>query len=113
MPSGGKDVPIRRSDRYRVILNVPMKLSGRRATLVDIAENGILATHVHRLQTGAAVEAEFDHEGQRFAAAGRVASCTVVAFNADDTGGTLYASRIQFTGMSDASRRVLQGILGG
>ena len=64
---------IRRSNRFRVIMNVPLRIGLKQATLVDISTTGILATHSGMLQTGAQVEISFTHEDQNFAGKAKVA----------------------------------------
>ena len=111
MPApSGTTLKVRRSDRHRVLLEIPMRLAMRGATLVDVAENGILATHARVLKTGTVVAIEFTHGDEKFEATGSVQTCTVIALNPDET-GTIYASRIFFTSMSDSSRRLLARIL--
>ena len=73
---------VRRSNRFRVIMNVPLKLGWKPGTLVDISETGILATHAGVLKTGSTVDISFMHEGQQFAAKAKVESCTVVGLGA-------------------------------
>ena len=81
---------IRRSNRFRVIMNVPLRIGLKQATLVDISTTGILATHTGTLKTGATVEIAFTHDDKKFAGQARVASCTVVGLGAGERGGTLY-----------------------
>jgi hypothetical protein len=101
---------VRRSNRFRVIMNVPVRLGLKSGTLVDISTAGVLATHAGRLETGAIVEISFTFEGQRFAATAKVASCTVVGLGGGET--TLYASRLYFTNLADAAKEMLVSMFG-
>lgn len=103
---------IRRSNRFRVIMNVPLRIGLKQATLVDISTTGVLATHSGTLKTGATVEISFTHEGEKFAAQATVASCTVIGLGAGEGGTTLYASRLYFVNLSDAQRKMLEGMVG-
>jgi c-di-GMP-binding flagellar brake protein YcgR len=103
---------IRRSNRFRVIMNVPLRIGLKQATLVDISTTGVLATHSGMLKTGATVEISFTHEDQKFAAQAKVASCTVVGLGAGEAGATLYASRLYFVNLPDASRQMLENMVG-
>ncbi|HEX6099615.1 MAG TPA: PilZ domain-containing protein [Thermoanaerobaculia bacterium] len=103
---------IRRSNRFRVIMNVPLRIGLKRATLVDISTTGILATHSGTLQTGATVEISFTHEGRSFAAQAKVASCTVVGLGAGEGGTTLYASRLYFVNLPEHERKMLEDMVG-
>src|SRR5687767_426793 len=87
---------VRRSNRFRVIMNLPLKLGRKDGTLVDISEAGVLATHAGVLQTGSTIEISFVHEGERFVSAAKVETCTVVGLGAGPGGATLYASRLFF-----------------
>jgi hypothetical protein len=103
---------VRRSNRFRVVLNLPLRIGLKTATLVDISVAGILATHAGMLQTGANVEISFVSHDEKFQATAQVASCTVVGLGAGEGGATLYASRLYFTKMSDASRKLLESMVG-
>lgn len=106
---------LKRSNRHRVVLNVPVRIGLKTGTLVDISETGILATHTGTLKTGATVAIEFTMDEQRFVASGRVQSCTVIGLgaDADDTGGTIYASRIFFSTLTPDSQQLLLSLLKG
>src|SRR5690348_16845626 len=103
---------IRRSNRFRVIMNVPLRIGLKQATLVDISTTGVLATHSGTLKTGATVEISFTHDGQKFAAQATVASCTVVGLGAGEAGATLYASRLYFVNLPDHERSMLESMVG-
>ena len=103
---------IRRSNRFRVIMNVPLRIGLKQATLVDISTTGVLATHTGTLKTGATVAISFTHNDQKFAGQARVASCTVVGLGAGEGGATLYASRLYFVNLPDHERRMLEHMVG-
>ena len=103
---------IRRSNRFRVIMNVPLRIGLKQATLVDISTTGILATHSGMLKTDATVDIAFTHEDRKFAAQAKVASCTVVGLGAGDAGATLYASRLYFLNLGEAERKLLEDMVG-
>jgi len=103
---------IRRSNRFRVIMNVPLRIGHKQATLVDISTTGILATHSSMLKTGATVEISFTHDEKKFLAQAKVASCTVVGLGAGEGGATLYASRLYFVGLPDNERKMLEDMVG-
>jgi hypothetical protein len=103
---------IRRSNRFRVIMNVPVRLGLKSGTLVDISTAGVLATHSGMLKTGANVDISFHYEGHRFAASAKVASCTVVGLGAGEGGATLYASRLYFTDLPDPAKEMLDTLFG-
>ena len=98
---------VRRSNRFRVIMNLPLKLGRKDGTMVDISEAGILATHAGILQTGSTIEISFVHEGQRFVGTAKVETCTVVGLGAGPGGATLYASRLFFKDLSESARQIL------
>jgi PilZ domain len=103
---------VRRSNRFRVIMNLPLRIGLKQATLVDISTTGILATHSGTLKTGSVVDISFTHENRKFAASARVASCTVVGLGAGDAGATLYASRMYFVNLSEDSRKMVETMIG-
>lgn len=105
---------VRRSNRQRALLNVPVRVGRRAGTLVDISETGILATHGGMLRNGSAIEVTFTIEGETHTIPCRVESCTVVGLggDGDDTGGTIYASRIFFTRVPDEARALIRRLLG-
>ncbi|MGN6185322.1 MAG: PilZ domain-containing protein [Thermoanaerobaculia bacterium] len=103
---------VRRSNRFRVVLNLPLRIGLKSATLVDISTTGVLATHPGMLKTGANVEISFVHSEKKFQATAQVASCTVVGLGAGEGGATLYASRLYFSKMSDDSRAILDSMVG-
>ena len=103
---------VRRSNRFRVIMNLPLRIGLKQATLVDISTTGVLATHSGTLKTGSVVEISFTHENRKFAASARVASCTVVGLGAGDAGATLYASRLYFVNLPEESRAMLESMIG-
>lgn len=103
---------VRRSNRFRVIMNVPLRIGHRQATLVDISTTGILATHSSVLKTGAMVDIVFTHDERKFNAQAKVASCTVVGLGAGEGGSTLYASRLFFVNLGDAERKMLEDMVG-
>jgi hypothetical protein len=98
---------VRRSNRFRVIMNLPLKLGRKPGTLVDISEAGVLATHAGVLQTGAVIEISFLHDQQKFVANAKVESCTVVGLGAGPGGETLYASRLFFAELGEEAREIL------
>ena len=103
---------IRRSNRFRVIMNVPLRIGLKQATLVDISTTGILATHSGTLKTGATVDISFTHADQKFAAQAKVASCTVVGLGAGEGGATLYASRMYFDNLPEDARKTVEAMVG-
>jgi hypothetical protein len=103
---------VRRSNRFRVIMNVPLRIGLKNATLVDISTTGVLATHSGMLKTGSVVEISFTHESKKFTASARVASCTVVGLGAGEGGATLYATRLYFVNLPDDSRKMLESMIG-
>jgi hypothetical protein len=103
---------VRRSNRFRVIMNLPLKIGWKPGTLVDISETGILATHTGVLKTGSSVDISFVHDGKPFAANAKVETCTVVGLGAGPGGATLYASRMFFNDLSDSSKEILESLLG-
>jgi hypothetical protein len=103
---------VRRSNRFRVIMNLPLKLGWKAGTLVDISDTGVLATHTGVLKTGSTIDISFSHDGQQFTANARVETCTVVGLGAGPGGATLYASRLFFTSLTDSSRRILESLVG-
>jgi len=103
---------VRRSNRFRVIMNLPLKIGWKPGTLVDISETGILATHTGVLKTGSTVEISFTHEGQRFVANSKVETCTVVGLGAGPGGATLYASRMFFIDLTDEAKQILESLVG-
>lgn len=103
---------VKRSNRYRVIMNVPLRIGLKQATLVDISTTGILATHSGMLKTGATVEISFTHAEKKFAAQAKVASCTVVGLGAGEAGATLYASRLYFVNLPEPERKMLEAMVG-
>jgi hypothetical protein len=102
---------VRRSNRFRVIMNLPLKLGWKNGTMVDISEAGILATHAGILKTGADIEISFVLDGDRFVALAKVETCTVVGLGAGPGGATLYASRLFFKDLPESSRRILQTLV--
>ncbi|MEO8380019.1 MAG: PilZ domain-containing protein [Acidobacteriota bacterium] len=102
---------VRRSNRFRVILNLPLRIGLKQATLVDISTTGILATHAGMLKAGAVVEISFTHETQKFVSPAKVASCTVVGLGAGEGGATLYATRLFFQNMPESSRVMLEALV--
>jgi len=112
MPQRNPMDAIRRSNRFRVIMNVPVRLGRKSGTLVDISSAGVLATHTGMLNTGASVDLSFTYEGERFAASAKVASCTVVGLGAGEGGATLYASRLYFTNLPEPAKQMLDTLFG-
>ena len=102
---------VRRSNRFRVIMNVPLRIGLKQATLVDISTTGILATHSGMLKTGSTVDISFTYNDQKFAASAKVASCTVVGLGAGEKGATLYASRMYFQNLPEESRAMLESMV--
>jgi hypothetical protein len=103
---------VRRSNRFRVIMNLPLKLGWKPGTLVDISETGVLATHTGVLKTGSTIDISFVHEGQQFVANAKVETCTVVGLGAGPGGATLYASRLFFNDLTDKAKEILDSLLG-
>ncbi len=99
---------VRRSNRFRVVMNLPLRIGLKHATLVDISTSGVLATHSGMLKTGSIVEISFTYNNQKFAASAKVASCTVVGLGAGEGGTTLYASRLYFSGLTTEARQMLE-----
>lgn len=102
---------VRRSNRFRVVMNTPLRIGLKQGTLVDISTTGVLATHSGTLKTGSTVEISFNHEGRKFVASAQVASCTVVGLGAGDKGATLYASRLYFTTLTPESRQIVESLV--
>lgn len=102
---------VRRSNRFRVIMNLPLKIGIKPATLVDISEAGVLATHSGVLKTGAVVDISFVHESRRFAGQAKVETCTVVGLGAGPDGATLYASRLFFKDLSAEAKEIVKSLV--
>ena len=103
---------VRRSNRFRVIMNLPLKLGWKPGTLVDISETGILATHVGVFKVGSTIEISFVREDKRFVANAKVETCTVVGLGAGPGGATLYASRLFFIDLSEEAKAILSELVG-
>jgi hypothetical protein len=101
---------VRRSNRYRVIMNLPVRIGLKTGTLVDISSAGVLATHAGVLKNGANVEISFTYGDERFGATAKVASCTVVGLGGGET--TLYASRLYFTNLTEPAKELLDSLFG-
>lgn len=102
---------VRRSNRFRVIMNVPLRIGLKQSTLVDISSTGILATHSGMLKAGAIVEISFTYETKKFVSPARVITCTVVGLGAGEAGATLYATRLFFENMPEPSRVLLEAMV--
>ena len=103
---------IKRSSRYRVVLNLPVKLGLKDGTLVDVSEVGALVTHAGALKTGTEADMRFAHEGRNFFGKVKVGSCGVVGLGAGQKGTTLFASRLYFTeNLPDESKQIIEAIL--
>lgn len=92
-------------------MNMPLRIGLKQATLVDISTTGILATHSGMLKIGAVVEISFNRDARPFAASAKVASCTVVGLGAGEAGATLYATRLHFENLPEASRQILESLV--
>ena len=103
---------VRRSNRFRVIMNLPLKLGWKPGTLVDISETGVLATHVGVFKVGSTIEISFVQENRRFVANAKVETCTVVGLGAGPGGATLYASRLFFIDLSEEAKQILSELVG-
>lgn len=102
---------VRRSNRFRVVMNLPLRIGLKNATLVDISTTGILATHTGMLKSGSTVDISFTYQNEKFAGQAKVASCTVVGLGAGEAGATLYASRMYFLTLTDESRKLLERLV--
>lgn len=102
---------VRRSNRFRVIMNMPLKLGWKDGTMVDISAAGVLATHTGVLKTGATIEISFTLDGHRFVAPAKVETCTVVGLGAGPGGATLYASRLFFSQLSPEAKEIVDALL--
>ena len=103
---------IKRSSRYRVVLNLPVKLGLKDGTLVDVSSAGALVTHAGALKTGAESDMTFNYSGRRFYGRVKVGSCGVVGIGAGPRGDTLFASRLYFTDqLPEESRQIVDLIL--
>lgn len=102
---------VKRSNRFRVVLNIPVKLGLKDGTLVDVSSAGALVTHSGALKTGGETEMTFTYNGKRFACRARVASCNVVGIGAGKDGATLFASRLYFTNLPEESQQIVEEIL--
>lgn len=103
---------IKRSSRYRVVLNLPVKLGLKEGTLVDVSSAGALVTHVGALKIGTESDMRFKYEGRDFFGKVKVGSCGVVGLGAGQKGTTLYASRLYFTeNLPDESKQIIESIL--
>ena len=103
---------IKRSSRYRVVLNVPVKLGLKDGTLVDVSSAGALVTHVGPLKIGTEADMRFSFEGRNFFGKVKVVSCGVVGLGAGQQGTTLYASRLYFTeNLPEESKQIIDSIL--
>ena len=103
---------IKRSSRYRVVLNLPVKLGLKDGTLVDVSAAGALVTHAGALKTGTESDMTFTYEGKKFFGKVKVASCGVVGLGAGQKGNTLFASRLYFTeNLPEESKQIVEAIL--
>ena len=103
---------IKRSSRYRVVLNVPVKLGLKDGTLVDVSSAGALVTHEGALKNDSETNMTFTYGGKRFFGKVKVASCGVVGLGAGQKGNTLFASRLYFTeDLPEESKHIIDSIL--
>ena len=103
---------IKRSHRYRVVLNVPVKLGLKDGTLVDVSSAGALVTHAGALKNDTQTDMTFTYEDKRFYGKVKVGSCGVVGLGAGQRGTTLYASRLYFTeSLPEESKQIIDSIL--
>jgi hypothetical protein len=102
---------IRRSDRFRVPLNIPVRLGWKSGTLLDVSAVGLFVTHTGSLQVGAVVEVTFNVSGGRFAGAMTVVSCNVIGLGTGEGGATVYGSRLSFTRVPEDSMTIVEGLL--
>lgn len=103
---------IKRSSRYRVVLNVPVKLGLKDGTLVDVSAAGALVTHEGALKNDTETNMTFDYGDKRFFGKVKIASCGVVGLGAGQRGNTLFASRLYFTeNLPDESKQIIDSIV--
>ena len=102
---------IKRSNRFRVIMNIPLRIGIKPATLVDISTTGILATHTGIMKTGSTVEISFTHNNATFHASAKIVTCTVVGLGAGEGGATLYASKMYFVNLPPPSLALLESMV--
>ena len=103
---------IKRSSRYRVVLNVPVKLGLKDGTLVDVSEVGALVTHEGALKNNTETNMTFNYGDKKFFGKVKVGSCGVVGLGAGQKGTTLFASRLYFTeNLPDESKHIIESIL--
>lgn len=103
---------IKRSSRYRVVLNLPVKLGLKDGTLVDVSAAGALVTHAGALKVGTEADMRFNYEGRDFFGKVKVGSCGVVGLGAGQKGTTLFASRLYFTeNLPEQSKQIIESIL--
>ena len=107
------DRHIRRSDRFRVALSVPVRLGWKTGTLLDVSAVGLFVTHTGTLQVGAMVEVTFTAGSARFSGSLTVVSCNVIGLGTGEGGATVYGTRLSFTRVSEESMRVIEGLLEG
>lgn len=102
---------VRRSDRFRVALNLPVRIGWKPATLLDVSAVGLFVTHTGSLQVGAEVQVTFTVSGQRFTGALTVGSCNVVGLGTGEGGATVYGSRLSFTRVPEESMTIIESLL--
>ena len=102
---------VRRSSRFRVPITRPVKLGLKDGTLVDVSSANAFVTHSGALKVGSEVSMTFDYSGRRFVGKLRVGSCGVVG-RAQQSGETMYASRLTFTELPEESQQIIEEILG-
>jgi hypothetical protein len=102
---------MRRSNRYRVVINIPVRLGLKDGTLVDVSQVGALVTHGGALSIGYHTNMTFMHNGRKFAGPVTVQYCNVVGIGAAADGGTLFASRVYFSDLSEDALQIIEAIL--
>lgn len=105
------DVRVRRSDRFRVPLSVPVRIGWKTGTLLDVSAVGLFVTHTGSLQVGSVLEVSFTVGGQRFNGASTVVSCNVVGLGTGEGGATVYGTRLSFTRVPEDSMRIIEDLL--
>ena len=101
---------VRRSSRFRVPITRPVKLGLKDGTLVDVSNANAFVTHSGALKVGSEVIMTFDYSGRKFSGKLKVASCGVVG-RSEQSGDTMYASRLFFTDLPDESKQIIEEIL--
>lgn len=107
----GRPTERRLNPRFHAPISIPCRVALRDGVLIDLSTQGARVRHGGALKLGSEILFSFFCLGHRFAAMAHVETCAVAFLGNEETGATMFESRVVFNDLTHDAQELIERFL--